>query len=131
VRTTSDVNFLLILKKFERETVDVLREPLRSAHAAIRLEVMFLLESEIEKAMDSFAVKFSDILTRRKILYGPDLFSNLAVSRKAILNRTQQVLLNLILRQDAQKKLCPHPAGRHDERCCFSCRGIQRVSSFR
>jgi predicted nucleotidyltransferase len=98
LRTTSDINLLLILSRFDRKAVDALRDPLRTAHAAIRLEVMFLLQGEIEKAMDAFAVKFSDILGRRKVLYGPDLLAKLTVSRKATLNRTQQVLLNLQLR---------------------------------
>ncbi len=101
LRTTSDINLLLILSRFDRKAVDALRDPLRTAHAAIHLEVMFLLQAEIEKATDAFAVKFTDILARRKVLYGPDLFATLTVSRKATLNRTQQVLLNLLLRMRA------------------------------
>lgn len=98
LRPTSDVNVLLVLRKFEREQADLVRDDVRTAHAAMRLDVMFLLESEIEQAMDAFAVKFSDILTRRKVLLGSDPFAYLAVPPDAILRRTQQVLLNLILR---------------------------------
>ena len=98
LRSTSDVNLLLVLRKFEREKTDRVREYLRTCHAQMHLEVMFLLESEIEQAMDAFAVKFVDILMRRKVLFGPDHFANVVIAPEAILRRTQQVLLNLMLR---------------------------------
>jgi len=98
LRSTSDVNLLLVLRRFDRERADMIRDTLRTAHAEMRLEVMFLLESEIEQVMAAFAVKFSDILSRRKVLLGPDPFANLVIAPEAILRRTQQVLLNHILR---------------------------------
>ncbi|MBA4371588.1 MAG: hypothetical protein C0402_01860 [Thermodesulfovibrio sp.] len=98
LRPTSDVNLLLVLRHFDRKEADLLRDPFRAAHASMRLDVMFLLESEITQAMDAFAVKFSDILSRRYILFGPDPFSGLSVPRAAVLRRTRQVLMNLILR---------------------------------
>ncbi len=98
LRPTSDVNVLLVLRLFEKEQADLVRDALRTAHAAMHLDVMFLLESEIEQAMDAFAVKFADILSRRRVLFGRDPFADLTVPPDAILRRTQQVLLNLILR---------------------------------
>jgi len=98
LRSTSDVNLLLVLRLFDKNRADLIRDPLRSAHAEMRLEVMFLLKSEIEHAMDAFAVKFSDILSRRKVLFGLDPFASLVIAPEAILRQTQQVLLNLILR---------------------------------
>lgn len=98
LRSASDVNLLLILKRFNRSSVDIVREPFRTAHAAMRLDVMFLLESEIEPVMDAFAVKFADILTRRRVLFGSDPFVNLVIAPEAIRRRTMQVLLNLMLR---------------------------------
>ncbi|MEI7673769.1 MAG: hypothetical protein WCK00_16820, partial [Deltaproteobacteria bacterium] len=75
-----------------------IRETFRDAHASIRLDVMFLLSSEIEQAMDAFAVKFVDILSRRRILFGSDPFAHLVMQPESIRRRTRQVLLNLILR---------------------------------
>jgi predicted nucleotidyltransferase len=98
LRSTSDVNLLLILRRFDRERADKIRDSLRTAHAEMRLEVMFLMESELEHAMDAFAVKFSDIMSRRKVLLGRDPFASLVIAPEAILKRTQQVLLNLMLR---------------------------------
>src|SRR6185295_2742725 len=68
LRATSDVNVLLVLTHFDREKADQLRKPLRLAHAAIRLKAMFLLESELQTAVKAFAVKFADILRRRRVL---------------------------------------------------------------
>jgi predicted nucleotidyltransferase len=98
LRSVSDVNLLLLLKRFDKGRVDLVREPFRTAHAAIRLDVMFLVETEIEPVMDAFAVKFSDILSRRRILFGPDPFVNLVIPPETVRRRTMQVLLNLMLR---------------------------------
>jgi predicted nucleotidyltransferase len=98
LRITSDVNLLLVLKRFDRERADKIREAFRDAHSAMRLDVMFLLSSEIEPAMDAFAVKFADILTRRRILFGSDPFALLVIQPESIRQRSRQVLLNLILR---------------------------------
>ena len=98
LRKTSDVNLLLVLSKFERERADHLREPLRLARLSVRLTVMLLLDSEIEGALEAFAVKFDDILHRRRVLFGVDPFEGRSVSRSASIVRLNQVLLNLSLR---------------------------------
>jgi hypothetical protein len=98
LRATSDVNILLILKRFDRTQADALREPLRFAHAAVELNAMFMLESEVPAAMEAFAVKFADILHRHRVLHGSDPFANVAVSDAALLRRLKQVLLNLQIR---------------------------------
>ena len=94
LRATSDVNLLLLLKRFAPATADALRGPLRMAHAAIDLQVMFLLESELTDAADAFAVKFADIIARHRVLLGNDPFASLRTSREAMLRRLRQVLLN-------------------------------------
>ena len=94
VRATSDVNLLLLLKRFTPQTADALRGSLRLAQAAIDLQVMFLLESELTQAADAFAVKFADIIARHRVLLGNDPFASLHTSRDAVLRRLRQVLLN-------------------------------------
>lgn len=98
LRATSDVNLLLVLRAFDQAQADAIREPFRVAHAAIQLETMFLLETEITLAADAFAVKFSDILARHRILHGSDPFAALVISRPAAIRRLNQVLVNLALR---------------------------------
>jgi len=98
LRPTSDVNLLVVLSKFEAAKVDALREPLRTAHAAIRLSAMFLLENEVAAAVESFAVKFADLLHRRRVLFGSDPFTTLRPTRAAEMARLRQVLLNLTVR---------------------------------
>ncbi|MGE0825600.1 MAG: hypothetical protein AB7G75_12245 [Candidatus Binatia bacterium] len=98
LRTTSDVNVILILSSFTQTKVDQLREPLRLARAAIQLHAMFLLTKEVHSAANLFADKFADILRRHHILYGTNPFIGLTLSRTAEIARLRQVLLNLTLR---------------------------------
>lgn len=98
LRSTSDVNLILVLKAFERGLADQIREPLRLAEAAIKLRVMFLLQDELQPASQAFAVKFADIARRRLVLYGDDPFAAVSVSRDDAIFRLTQTLLNLTLR---------------------------------
>jgi predicted nucleotidyltransferase len=98
LRPESDVNVVLVLKTFPEKGVGELRGALRAAQAAARLEVMFLLESEIAEAADAFAVKFADIGRRRRVLFGNDPFATLNVPEDALRRRLSQSLLNLALR---------------------------------
>lgn len=98
LRPSSDINLLVLLSVFDRAKADTLREPLRLTHAAIGLKAMFLLEQELRPASESFAVKFSGILRRRRVLYGVDPFLDLSISRDDAIRRLRQTLLNLVLR---------------------------------
>jgi predicted nucleotidyltransferase len=98
LRATSDVNVLLVLKRFDQANADRLREPMRLAHATVQMNAMFLLESEVNAAMEAFAVKFADIAARHRILFGNDPFVKLDPPRDAVVRRLKQVLLNLQLR---------------------------------
>ena len=98
LRATSDVNVVVVLRRFDRAKVDALREDFRVAQAAIRLEAMFLLDSEIAAAAVEFASKFDDIRRRHVVLAGDDPFSALEIPRDALVRRLRQTLLNLTLR---------------------------------
>jgi predicted nucleotidyltransferase len=98
LRPTSDVNLIVLLTSYDPDQVSQIRETYRFAQAAIRLNVMFLLESEIESASQAFPLKFTDILSRRKVLFGTDPFSDLAISHSVIKRNLHQTLLNLLLR---------------------------------
>lgn len=98
LRTTSDVNLVLVLHSFEQAKVDLLRAPLRIAQTAIQLRPMFLLKDEIPQAVRAFASKFADIQRRRVILYGDDPFAATAIPLEARVLELKQQLLNQILR---------------------------------
>lgn len=98
MRSTSDLNLLLVLARFEKARVDAFREPLRLARVAARASVMFVLESELAAAAENFAVKFDDISRRHRVLYGSDALAGVSGSRQAKKARLMQVLLNLSLR---------------------------------
>jgi predicted nucleotidyltransferase len=98
MRATSDVNVIIVMKRFTAERIDRLREPLRLAHATIRLETMLILDSEIAEAAEAFAVKFADIAGRHRVLAGVDVLAGLTPSRGAMRTRVNQILLNFVLR---------------------------------
>ena len=98
LRATSDVNVVLVLRRVDPKKLEAIGEAYRFAHAAASVTAMFILETEIAVAKDAFAVKFADIIARHEVLYGPDPFAGLTVSREAALHRLLQVLVNLQLR---------------------------------
>ncbi len=98
LRASSDLNLIVVLRRFERAAAARLTDSYRFVHAAGRLAVMVLLEGEIAAASEAFAVKFLDIAGRHRVLHGNDPFAGLAVPRDAVARRLRQVLLNLELR---------------------------------
>ncbi len=98
LRRSSDVNVLLELRRFEFSAIDQLREAVRVAHAAVRLQVMVVLSSELASTSELFAVKFQDILDRHRVLYGPDPFATTRVSREATVRQLRQMVLNQLLK---------------------------------
>jgi predicted nucleotidyltransferase len=98
LRPTSDVNVILLLSDFDPHKADQLRSALSFSQAAIQLRVMFLLETELQAALHSFAVKFADVLRRRVVIYGDDPFAGISVSRDDTIIRLKQTLLNQTLR---------------------------------
>ena len=98
LRPSSDVNLILVLKRFDQTAADAVSDSFRAAHAAIILEAMFILETEVALAAEAFAVKFADIETRHEVLFGKDYFSDLEIPLDALKFRVRQVLANQILR---------------------------------
>jgi predicted nucleotidyltransferase len=98
LRATSDVNLIVVLRRAEPAALDAIGPAYRLAHAAIRLSVMFILESEIALAAEAFAVKFFDVSARHRVLYGSDPFAHLDIDRESARRRLRQVLINLTLR---------------------------------
>lgn len=103
LRPASDVNLVLVLRSFTPAHAQAIEGRLRFSEAAIRLRVMFLLESEITAAAAAFAQKFADIASRRVVWWrsdggGADPFAGLVVPREALGRQIEQVLLNLAMR---------------------------------
>jgi predicted nucleotidyltransferase len=98
MRATSDVNVLMVFSGIDVARVEAWRAQVESLAAAIDLKPLVLLEDEIAAAAEAFAVKYFDILHRRRVLHGSDPFASLSISKEALGRRVQQVLLNLALR---------------------------------
>lgn len=98
LRSTSDVNLMFVLRRFDEEKANQFREPFRFAGAAVDVNAMFVLEKEIELAAREFAQKFADMQRRHVVLYGDDPLTNVSISREALVRRLQQTMLNLSMR---------------------------------
>jgi hypothetical protein len=98
LRPTSDVNLLVIARGLTLAQLDEIRTPLRAGASAVGLAVMFLESTELAHAFEAFAVKFSDIKERHRVLFGQSPLESMQISRDAAVRRLRQVLLNLTLR---------------------------------
>lgn len=107
LRLTSDVNVIVVLRTFDAAAAERVADAARLAHAAARIEAMLLLESEIADAASHFAMKFADVLRRRRVLHGDDPFASLAISRADEARGVRQSMLNLVLRLRERALLAP------------------------
>ncbi len=98
LRATSDVNVLVVLRKFEVALLDGVRDLVRADRAAVGLSPMFLLESEIQLAPLSFPVKLADIVRRRRVVFGADVLAEVSIPQEAELSHLRQGLFNLLVR---------------------------------
>ncbi|MCL2778236.1 MAG: hypothetical protein FWD73_09545 [Polyangiaceae bacterium] len=98
LRTTSDLNLMIVLKQFQQERVDGFREPMRMAHVAMKAVAMFILETELTMAANLFPVKFGDIARRHRVLFGEMPAALCAISSEAQKRQLREMLMNLNLR---------------------------------
>lgn len=111
LRATSDVNIVMVFSHLDLDRVKAWRSQVELLVAAIDLQPLILLEYEIAAAAEAFAVKYFDILHRRRVLHGTDPFATLTISDEALQRRVSQVLLNLALRL-RHTMFLGHDAGR-------------------
>jgi hypothetical protein len=112
LRSTSDVNLLVVVEGLTLSQLDAVRLALLAGRSAAGLTVMFLEKSELAHAMEAFAVKFTDIKARHRVLYGKSPLESVEISRDAAIRRVRQVLLNLTLRLRERYVI----DGEHEER---------------
>ena len=112
LRSTSDVNLLVVAEGLTLQQLDSVRLALLAGRSAVGLTVMFLDKSELAHAMEAFAVKFTDIKARHRVLYGKSPLESVEISRDAAIRRVRQVLLNLTLRLRERYVI----DGEHEER---------------
>jgi predicted nucleotidyltransferase len=98
LRPTSDINLLVLAQALTLSQLDALRPTLNEGRAAVGLTVMFLESAELPHAVEAFAVKFSDIKARHRVLWGRSPLESLQITREAAVRRLRQVILNLTLR---------------------------------
>jgi predicted nucleotidyltransferase len=98
LRSTSDLNLLVMADQFAPADLEALHSPLQTGRAAAGLTVLFLETSEFVDACEAFAMKFADIKVRHRVLLGTNPFAAMEIPRQAEIRRLRQVVLNLKLR---------------------------------
>ena len=111
LRSTSDLNLLVVADGLTLEKLDAIRRAFLTGRSAAGLTVMFVEKAELPRAMESFAVKFTDIKARHRVLYGSSPLESVEITREATVRRVRQVLLNLTLRLREQYVI----EGEHEE----------------
>src|SRR5437763_564759 len=89
---------MFVLGRFDETKADHFREPFRFACAAVDVNAMFVLDTEIDLAAREFAQKFADMKRRHVVLFGDDPLAKVSISRDVLVRRLQQTLLNLTMR---------------------------------
>jgi hypothetical protein len=112
LRSTSDVNLLVVAEGLTLPELDSVRLALQAGRSAAGLTVMFLERTELANAAEAFAVKFMDIKARHRVLYGKSPLDSFEITRDAALRRVRQVLLNLTVRLRERYVI----EGNHEER---------------
>ncbi len=97
-RAVSDTNVAVVVRCFETTRTDAARSVVALASIALRMRLLLLRTDEIADAASAFAVKFSDIQRRRRVLFGPDVFAAVVVPRSAAIAQLHQALLNSLMR---------------------------------
>ena len=97
-RAVSDTNVVIVLTTVDPARLERARSAIALIRVALRLRLMILREDELPAATRAFTVKIADILRRRKVLYGRDVFAGLEIPRDAAIAQVRQSLLHLTLR---------------------------------
>ena len=94
----SDVNLVVSLERGSAEALSALREPLRAAWRAVRVEPFLVRATEVVRLADVFPLKILDIHQHHVVLTGEDPFAEVRVMPADVRTRTEQQLRNHLLR---------------------------------
>jgi predicted nucleotidyltransferase len=94
----SDVNLLLCVESADTDTLTQLAGLLQEAHAAFRCSPFLLSRQEIERGVDVFAVRFTDIRKSHVLLEGTDLLGPLKIEPRDLRFACEHDLRNALLK---------------------------------
>jgi predicted nucleotidyltransferase len=94
----SDVNLAVVLTEASARVLDSLREPLRKAWRAARVEPLILTQKELPRIADAFPIKLFDIKQHHDLILGTEPFTEFEVKWLAVRVRAEQELRNHLLR---------------------------------
>ncbi len=91
----SDVDLVVVLREGKRPTLERLAEPIALARAAVRAEVLVLLEGELARSADVFPLLYEEVRASHVLLAGDDPFAALSIAPEHVRLRVEQELRDL------------------------------------
>ncbi len=83
VKGVSDINILILLKKFDAKQIGEINKIYSILKKRINLSVpLILTENEIKQSTDVFPIEYKDMQDFHKVLLGKDVLNNLKISHK-------------------------------------------------
>ena len=99
LQTTHDtVNLLTVLRRVSCDLLDKMADSVKRVEARIPLRTMTLTREDLKSSCDVFPIKFHDMQTHHRVLFGEDVLSDLEISDEHLRLRCEQQLKNQMLR---------------------------------
>jgi len=94
----SDVNLLLVLTQADVSVLAQVREVMATAGGSWRITPYLVTQQEWPQVLQAFPTRILEMKRGYRVLLGQDLLKDVEVDRQALRVRTQQELLNVLLR---------------------------------
>jgi len=94
----SDVNMMIVLDEITVSELDKATPIIQEGVHDFRLAALLLSEDDLRRSTEIFPVKFLDMQRHHLVLWGKDVFADLAIARDYVRLRCAQEITNLLLR---------------------------------
>jgi len=94
----SDINLIVILDKLQAHDLKIAYPAIKKWKKSNSPVPLFMDKDEWYTSCDVYAIEYSDIKERHKILYGEDLISGLTVDKKHLRLQCESEIKNLLVR---------------------------------
>ena len=94
----SDINLIVILDKLQAKDLKIAYPAIKKWKKANNIAPLFMDRDEWPTSCDIYAIEYSDIKERHKLLYGEDLVSSLSVKKDYLRLQSESEVKNLLIK---------------------------------
>ncbi|MBI5573723.1 MAG: hypothetical protein HY919_04115 [Elusimicrobia bacterium] len=94
----SDVNIMVVVKKFSLECLSSIEKIISRAERKADINPVFWTEDELKNSVDVFPIEFTDIKESYRVLYGRDIISEISIDTKNLRHQLEFELRSKLLR---------------------------------